>query len=156
MGPALGGSSLGAAGQARGHYNYFRDYDPRIGRYIESDPIGLEGGISTYAYVYADPAASIDPTGLAPNDRKFGINDKGFWKWWEQNKYDWGPFDGHEGYNPAKPHDIPNKEIAEKMLKEYEDCERRANGGRGNGRDERPNLKKLLRRLGRGGTGGTE
>jgi len=27
------------------HYNYFRDYDPRTGRYIESDPIGLAAGL---------------------------------------------------------------------------------------------------------------
>jgi RHS repeat-associated protein len=45
------------------YYNYFRDYDAANGRYIQSDPIGLEGGLATYSYVDSDPIAAFDPDG---------------------------------------------------------------------------------------------
>ncbi len=62
------------------YYNYFRTYDPSTGRYLESDPIGLRGGINTYTYALDNPLRWTDSLGLdvllchRPADLPFPLN----------------------------------------------------------------------------------
>ena len=46
-------------------HNWHRTYDPTLGRYLQSDPIGLAGGLNRYVYGLNDPNSNIDPTGEA-------------------------------------------------------------------------------------------
>jgi RHS repeat-associated protein len=47
------------------HQNWFRDYMPKVGRYLEADPIGFASGdVNLYGYVRNDPVNGVDPEGL--------------------------------------------------------------------------------------------
>jgi RHS repeat-associated protein len=48
--------------------NYYRDYDPSLGRYTTADPMGLAGGMNPYEYVGSNPLTKIDPLGLYQSD----------------------------------------------------------------------------------------
>lgn len=81
----IGGYNLGFPGQyydteSNLWHNGFRDYEPTLGRYIQSDPIGLAGEISTYGYVGGNPLTWIDEEGL----------QQSFVECVEEGRWDWG------------------------------------------------------------------
>jgi RHS repeat-associated protein len=55
------------------HHNGFRTFDPSTGRYIQSDPVGLTGGLNTYGYANNNSLSFIDPDGLSPIAVPIGI-----------------------------------------------------------------------------------
>ena len=65
------------------HYNINRYYDPATGRYTQSDPIGLSGGINTYTYVGGNTVRWSDRTGLEKWDFD-GIGDTSFCSYYSQ------------------------------------------------------------------------
>jgi RHS repeat-associated protein len=71
------------------YYNRHRDYDPTTGRYIQADPLGLDGDANPYLYALGNPMSFIDPegletywehyTGLPDSYRKNAINTIAGW-----------------------------------------------------------------------------
>lgn len=47
------------------HYNYFRYYDPSVGRYYELDPLGALSSLNSYVYASSRPLSIHDSFGLA-------------------------------------------------------------------------------------------
>lgn len=84
------------------HYNYYRDYDPATGRYLTSDPIGLQGGLNTYAYALNDPLGMTDVLGLFPGDNAPDASNAG------------------TGGEPVKPEEQSEQSYADKLTKVFE------------------------------------
>ena len=68
------------------HYNHFRMYDPSLGRYLRSDPLGLVGGINPFLYAHANPVRWADPLGLRVQGEwiqppRFNLQEAGIDDW---------------------------------------------------------------------------
>ena len=104
-------------------YNYQRDYEPAVGRYSQSDPIGLDGGISTFVYSESDPVLNIDPLGQMSgrrgerNQTRSPSGTKNPGKKWKDDpkRPGWGwQYDGNSGkstYKKKPPFLLPPKAI---------------------------------------------
>ncbi|MDO7540441.1 RHS repeat-associated core domain-containing protein [Acinetobacter nosocomialis] len=82
------------------HYNLNRYYSPEFGRYMEADPIGLEGGSNPYAYAENNPLSNVDPSGLFSYENPvfnyadalgLGVNTIG--KWFTSSQSSLEPYD---------------------------------------------------------------
>ncbi len=60
------------------YQNWYRDFSSQLGRYLQSDPVGLRGGLNGYEYVYSRPMGLIDPTGLWGSEAHHKIIDAAF------------------------------------------------------------------------------
>ncbi|MFP0266412.1 hypothetical protein BFR77_01095 [Acinetobacter pittii] len=81
-------------------YNHNRFYNPELGRYMEPDPIGLEGGLNPYAYAANNPVMNVDPSGLNVTAAFGGLLYETY-NWATGNNFNWDGVKGAfwDGYN---------------------------------------------------------
>ncbi len=111
-GSATTGNDIGYAGytwndeRSQWHVRH-REYDPKLGRWLQRDPAGYVAGTNLYTYVLSSPLSLIDPFGLQPKDKLYG-HPPACWSWYEKNR--------KRRFDP----DL-TKEQADELVREWQD-----------------------------------